>query len=505
MLKSRIREKSKLNNKKFLLALCVCVIFLGTAYSSLNQVLTLTGTAIIKGKGTGSGGDDYEDLGGGLARGNLDAYISNSSSMWRSGTEWNAPITLVIENNNNFDTTNWDVVFYAPGITGLTAYLNGVETSIDSDTDTGTLTISRGQQGVIKKGESKTVEVVLKFNNELLEAVLDRLSPEELELVTDQDRSIIYGSTIGDISKKLKTLVFNNIMYNMAGTPTANVVEVAAHTIFEPEVVLEPFSYTYGDLTFNVDFYEYVRDYDGINVTTAKISVTNNSDKAVTALDFTLRYNSPLDSSKTGNVVGNWGQDGGGNKFENQTNITIVESATEYIKLSAPSYGLLTAGQTRNYYVSQILTELKFKSFIFENVSYSLDGVPYEPSALENINLEYNEDIELNTNTNTSINTNTNSENDVTNTSNTSNTTNTNTNVVNNTITSGTNEVVNETVENTNTTVEDNTTQDNVNDNESSDVENESTSEDLSEDVVNNEEIENKETSEEIKETTIEE
>ena len=81
MLKSRIREKSKLNNKKFLLALCVCIIFLGTAYSSLNQVLTLTGTAIIKGRGTGSGGDDYEDLGGGLARGNLDAYISNSSSM----------------------------------------------------------------------------------------------------------------------------------------------------------------------------------------------------------------------------------------------------------------------------------------------------------------------------------------------------------------------------------------------------------------------------------------
>ena len=63
MFKSRVRVKSKLNNKKFLLILCICVIFLGTAYSSLNQALTLTGVITVKGSGSGIGGDGYEDLG----------------------------------------------------------------------------------------------------------------------------------------------------------------------------------------------------------------------------------------------------------------------------------------------------------------------------------------------------------------------------------------------------------------------------------------------------------
>ena len=158
MFKSRVRVKSKLNNKKFLLILCICVIFLGTAYSSLNQALTLTGVITVKGSGSGIGGDGYEDLGGGLAKGNVDAYISSATSMWRSGTTWTAQINVVVENNNEFDTNNIEIILDWPGISNLVTYIGGATTSIDTANDLGTFKIENSSEGVITKGNSKTYQ-----------------------------------------------------------------------------------------------------------------------------------------------------------------------------------------------------------------------------------------------------------------------------------------------------------------------------------------------------------
>ena len=141
MFKTRIRQDSKLNNKKFLLALCIIVLFLGTAYSSMSQVLTLGGIATIKGRGVDIGGDGYEDLGGGLAKGNVDAYISSVTSMWRAGTTWTAQINVVVENNNEFDTNNIEIILDWPGISNLVTYIGGATTSIDTANDLGTFKI----------------------------------------------------------------------------------------------------------------------------------------------------------------------------------------------------------------------------------------------------------------------------------------------------------------------------------------------------------------------------
>ena len=455
MFKTRIRQDSKLNNKKFLLALCIIVLFLGTAYSSMSQVLTLGGIATIKGRGVDIGGDGYEDLGGGLAKGNVDAYISSVTSMWRAGTTWTAQINVVVENNNEFDTNNIEIILDWPGISSLVTYIGGATTSIDTANDLGTFKIENSSEGVIAKGNSKTYQLTVSFTNEFLEAVIDRLSPEELEQISDQDKSIIYGSAQGDISKNLREIIMDNITYNMAGTPSPNTVVVAAKTIFEPGFELENFSYVYGDLRFDVEFYEYIRQHDAVYVTTAKISVTNNNQNhTVTALRFQMNHNKEIAPGYTGKIVGNWASDGGGNSFSNPTNININESTGTYLVASIPSWGQIAPGQTRNFYISQILTNLKYRSFTFSDIVYSLDGVEYNPRMTMNMNfLMNNDNQDENLNVNNTINENTVSNEINNNTTVNTNTTNTvNTNTTNTTNTNNTTNTVDNTVTNENDT-----------------------------------------------------
>ena len=373
MFKSRIREKSKLNNKKFLLALCVCIVFLGTAYSSMSQVLTLTGVATIKGRGSGSSGGVDSGEGSILMKGNLEAYISETGGMWRAGTEWNLSTKIIINNQNDFDTTNCEVIIYAPGITGITLY-NGAQVAVDDASDTAIITMENSATGVIKSGDSYTLDIVIRFTNELFESIIDTFSPEELELITDNDRSILYGSAQGDLSANLKNALLEHIVYNLAGTPTPNNVEVSASTVYEPEYNLTDFTYTYGEVKFDVTYSYYVR-YDGVYITTAKISATNISDYDISNLAFTMKYNYPLRSDYYNSVVSNWGTDGQ-NKFDNMSSINIVSKTEEEVLLETPSWNPveLTPGQTRNYYITQIITPLKFKSFTFTDISYDISG-----------------------------------------------------------------------------------------------------------------------------------
>lgn len=441
MFKTRIRQKSKLNNNKFLLALCVAIIFLGTAYSSMSQVLTLGGVFSIKGMGAGG---DVPGPGQGIVNGNLEAYISNTQNMWRTGTEWNVALNIVINNPNDFDTTNWELVIHAPGITGATVY-NGAQVTIDTAADTGTLTVENNAVGVIPAGGSFSFEVVMKFTNELFEAIVDTFSADELEYITESDRNILYGSTQGQLSANLQRAILEHITYNLAGTPTPNNVVLVATTKYEPEYNLTDFTYTYQDIRFDVTYTYYVR-YDSLYVTTAKISATNLSENNISNIGFTMRYNEPLGTNQYNSVVSNWGSDGQ-NKFAEQSNINITEKTSEYVSLNTPAYNAieLAPGQTRNYYITQILTTLKFKSFVFEDITYEKDGV------LTSLNLD-NDDSETYENItvdNTAV------DNTI---SNTINNNTVNNNVVDNTV----NNTVNNNVVNNNT-VSDNTVNDNVN------------------------------------------
>ena len=441
MFKTRIRQKSKLNNNKFLLALCVTIIFLGTAYSSMSQVLTLGGVFSIKGMGSGG---EVPGPGQGIVDGNLDAYISSAQNMWRTGTEWNVSLNIVINNPNDFDTTNWQLVIHAPGITGVTVY-NGAQVTIDTAADTGTLTVENSAVGVIPAGGTFTFDCVMKFTNELLESIVDTFSPEELDLIKNKDREIIYGSRDGALTNKLQEAILEHIMYNLAGTPTPNNVVLVATTKYEPEYNLTDFTYTYQDIRFDVTYTYYVR-YDSLYVTTAKISATNLSENNISNIGFTMRYNEPLGANQYNSVVSNWGSDGQ-NNFVEQSNINITEKTSEYVSLNTPAYNAieLAPGQTRNYYISQILTTLKFKSFVFENITYEKDGV------LTSLNLD-NDDSEKNENITVD---NTVVDNKISNTI--------NNNTVNNSVVDNTvNNTVNNNVVNNNT-VSDNTVNDNVN------------------------------------------
>ena len=326
--------------------------------------------------------------------------------MWRAGTTWTAQINVVVENNNNFDTTNLELILKMPGISNITTYINNATTSVDTANDTGTVKLESISEAVIEQGDSKTFQLTVSYTSEFLESVIDTFSPEELAQVTDKDRTIIYGSGGGDISKKLRSLVIEHITYNLAGTPTPNCVEVAAKTIFEPGFELENFTYVYGDLRFDVEFYSYIR-YDSLYVTTAKIAVTNNNqDHTVTALSFKMNHNRELSTSYINSIEGNWGSDGGGNNFTNQTNININESRTTHVIASIPNYGSIAPGQTRNYYITQILSNLKYRSFTFSDVTYSLDGVEYNPEATRNMNFLMNfnkEDLLVNNTVNENV------------------------------------------------------------------------------------------------------
>ena len=58
------------------------------------------------------------------------------------------------------------------------------------------------------------------------------------------------------------------------------------------------------------------------------------------------------------------------------SSINIVSKTEEEVLLETPSWNPveLTPGQTRNYYITQIITPLKFKSFTFTDISYDISG-----------------------------------------------------------------------------------------------------------------------------------
>lgn len=409
----RIRNDKKLNNSKILIGFCIIMFFLGTAYSSINQVLTLDGSGKIYNSTTDHGH---------LKKGNIDAYIVKVANIWKTADGWNIDMTIRVHNPNNFNTTNWDATILVPGLKDASSY-NLNDLKLDPENELIIVTnVDGSDQGRLKIDETRDYGMKVVASNVLIEEVIKILSEEEKALMTQSDKNAIYGGGTDALSSKFKEAVISKLIYNMDAVPepTPNVIEIVANTNYEAEYELENFSYTCGDLAFNVIYSSYER-WDGRYVTTAEIQVTNNN-KAynVNKFGFDMKYNEPMSEEYYKNVTGNSNNDGNGTTFPAHTNINVKDKTINYAAIESFSYDSLKPGETKTYHVSQIITNKKFKSFVFDKVSYTLSNGSTGGS----------------TSTNTT-NTNTTSTNTITNTV-TNTTTNTITNTVANTITNTT-------------------------------------------------------------------
>jgi len=369
MLDRRFIKKKKLNNKKMLIIFCIIMFFLGTAYSTLNQNLNLTGSVKIYNDGNSHGH---------LKKGNMDAYVVGVQSIWKAADGWNIDMTIRVHNPNNFDTTNWDATILVPGLRDASSYnLNDLKVEPDNEVIIVT-NVDGSDQGRVKIDETRDYGMKVVASNLLIEEVLKNLTDEEKALMTDSDRETIYGGASNALSEDFKNVIISKLIYNMDATPepTPNVIEIVANTTYEAEYELKDFSYTCGDLTFDVKYTSYVR-WDGRYITTAEIAVTNNNTEYdVEKFSFDMLYNEPLEEAYYNSVVSNWNNDGNGNAFADHENINQTAKTQDSSSYESNSSNgcELKAGETKKYHITQITTQSKFKSFTFGNVEYVLSN-----------------------------------------------------------------------------------------------------------------------------------